>query len=196
MQHFLFKERSNMTTRYKIGSIHNTPKGQIQILQYIPGKRLPYNKRQHPRVVIRFIKSGWVANVQTTNIATGHITDYRAKTVYDVGYLDTDINIPMRGSSTIRRAYDLWANMLKRCYQKYKGCYKNCRVDKRWHSFKNFLNSLPELPGYDAWERGENVHLDKDTRVKNNRLYSKDTCQFIPARENVVEALNRRWHRE
>ena len=96
----------------------------------------------------------------------------------------------MRGSSTIRRAYDLWANMLKRCYQKYSGCYKNCRVDKRWHSFKNFLNSLPELPGYDAWERGENVHLDKDTRVKNNHLYSKDTCQFIPAHENVVEALN------
>lgn len=181
-------------TQYKVGKIYDTPKGKIKILEYIPGKRLPNNKRQHPRAVIEFVDSGWVANVQTTNIANGKIRDCRAKTVYGVGYLDTDINIPMRDKGTImRRAYDLWANMLKRCYGDYKTCYTGCTVDKRWHSFKNFFNSIQELEGYEEWEKGADMHLDKDTKVKGNTVYSKDTCRFITAHDNVEDALNRRW---
>ena len=185
-----------MTQKYKVGEIIDTPKGKIKILEYTAGKRLPNNKRIHPRATIRFVESGWVCNVQTTNISSGHIEDCRAKTVYGVGYLDTNIKIPMRGNSIIRRAYDLWANMLKRCYGKYKTCYEDCSVDKRWHSFKNFLNSLSELEGYELWERGEDVHLDKDIKGKGTRIYSKDTCMFVPASVNIKEGLHRRWHRE
>jgi hypothetical protein len=144
-----------MTTKYKVGSIVNTPKGKIKILDYTSGKRLPNNRRKHARATIRFIESGWVCNVQVTNIASGHIEDCRAKTVYGVGYLDTNMKIPTRGNSIIRRVYDLWANMLKRCYGGYDTCYTGCTVDKRWHSFKNFLNSVQELEGYEEWERGE-----------------------------------------
>ena len=88
-----------MTTKYKVGSIVDTPKGKVKILDYTAGKRLPHNKKLHARVTIRFIESGWVCNVQATNIASGHIEDCRAKTVYGVGYLDTDMNIPTRGTS-------------------------------------------------------------------------------------------------
>lgn len=186
---------SNMTTRYKVGSIIDTPKGKIKILEYTAGKRLPNNKKKHPRATIKFVESGWVCNVQTTNIPKGKIRDCRAKTVYGVGYLDTDINIPMRGNSVMRRAYDLWANMLKRCYGGYDTCYKECTVDVRWHSFKNFFNSIQELEGYDKWEKGENMHLDKDMKVKGCKTYSKDTCMFVTAHDNVVDSLNRRWHK-
>lgn len=184
-----------MTTKYKVGSIVDTPKGKIKILDYTPGKRLPHNKKIHPRATIRFIESGWVCNVQTTNIASGHIEDHRAKTVYGVGYLDIDIKIPMRGNSIIRRAYDLWANMLKRCYGGYKTCYEGCTVDVRWHSFKNFLTSIQELEGYEKWERGENMHLDKDIKVKGNKVYSANTCMFVTAHDNIEDTLNRRWHK-
>lgn len=183
-------------TKFKVGSIHDTPKGKIKILEYIAGKRLPNNKKQHPRAVIRFIDSGWVCNVQTSNIAQGKIRDCRAKTVYGVGYLDTDMNIPMRGTSVIRRVYDLWANMLKRCYGDYKGKYPDCSVDKRWHSFKNFLNSIQELEGYKEWEQGKDMCLDKDTKIKGNKIYSKDTCRFITNHDNIVDCLNRRWGKE
>jgi hypothetical protein len=183
-----------MTQKYAVGSIVDTPKGKIKILEYTPGKRLPNNKKQHPRATIRFVESGWVCNVQTTNIMTGHIEDCRAKTVYGVGYLDTDIKIPARGTSVIRRAYDLWANMLKRCYGAYRTCYTGCTVDKRWHSFKNFLNSIQQLEGYAEWEQdASNMCLDKDMRVKGNKVYSQDTCMFITKHDNVVDALNRRW---
>ena len=62
-----------MTTKYKVGSIVDTPKGKIKILDYTPGKRLPNNRRKHARATIRFIESGWVCNVQVANIASGHI---------------------------------------------------------------------------------------------------------------------------
>lgn len=182
-------------TKFKIGSIHKTPKGYIKILSYTPGKRLEGNKKQHPRATIQFIDSGWVCNVQTTNIATGRIEDCRAKTVYGIGYLDTDIRIPERKSnSIIRRVYDLWANMLKRCYGQYDTCYKDCEVDKRWHSFKNFLNSIQDLEGYLEWEKGDKkMCLDKDIKVRGNKIYSKDTCIFIDEASNIREMLNRRW---
>jgi hypothetical protein len=181
-------------TKYKIGAVVETPKGKIKILDYTPGKRLPDNKRQHSRATIKFIESGWVCNVQTTNIMSGHIEDCRAKTVYGIGYLDTNIKIPMRGTSMIRRAYDLWANMLKRCYGNYKTCYNDCTVDKRWHSFKNFLNSIQALEGYDRWEKNEeHICLDKDIKKPGNKVYSQETCMFVTNHDNVVEALNRRW---
>ena len=183
-----------MTTKYKVGNIIDTPKGKIKILEYTAGKRLPNNRRIHPRVTIQFIESGWVCNVQSSNIAAGKVKDFRAKTVYGVGYLDTDLKIPMRGNSIIRRVYDLWANMLKRCYGGYRTSYKGCSVDKRWHSFKNFLNSVQELDGYTEWEKGDKkMCLDKDMKIKGNKIYSKDTCIFIDESTNVKDMLDRRW---
>ena len=85
--------------------------------------------------------------------------------------------------------------MLKRCYGEYSTCYTGCTVDKRWHSFKNFLNSIQELEGYDKWERGDNMHLDKDIKCKGNKVYSADTCMFVSAHDNIVDSLNRRWHK-
>ena len=37
------------------------------------------------------------------------------------------------------------------------------------------------------------VHLDKDLRVPENRMYSLSTCQLIPAKENTAAARNKRW---
>lgn len=186
---------SKMTrTKYKKGIIVDTPKGKIKILEYIPSKLLENGKRQRARAIIKFINSGWVCNVQVSNIKSGHIEDCRAKTVYGVGYLDTNIKIPARGTSPIRKAYDLWANMLRRCYGGYARCYTDCTVDVRWHSFKNFLNALPELDGYDEWVSGKDMHLDKDIKVKGSRIYSKDTCMFVPASVNTSVGSYKRWH--
>lgn len=186
-------ERSKMTTtRYRVGSVHETPKGLVEILEYRPGYR-ENGKKIHPRATIKFLKTGSVLNLMTPAIASGHFSDPREPSVYGVGYIGSDIKIPSRGEY-VRRVYDLWANMLRRCYGEYAGQYKNCIVDKRWHSFTNFLNTIVEVEGYDAWERKENVHLDKDFSGK--RIYSRDTCKFIPAEENVKEGFSRRWHRE
>ena len=35
--------------------------------------------------------------------------------------------------------------------------------------------------------------LDKDMKVKGNKVYSKDTCIFIDEATNVKDMLDRRW---
>ncbi len=174
-----------MTIKYQKGSIHNTVRGEIEILEYIPGKRIN-GKKIHPRVIIKFLKTGTVSNIMTPAISSGHFSDNREPTVYGVGYLGSDIIIPKRGEY-IRRVYDLWANMLRRAYKE----YKDCSVDKRWHNFTNFLNTIVDVEGYELWENKENVHLDKDNFGK--RIYSLETCKFIPASENIRKGLSSRW---
>ena len=181
-------KRKPRSTKYAAGTVHETPAGRIRILEHI------YHPDKANRAVILFEESGWVANVQCTNIPAGKIRDCRKRTVYGVGYLGTDIRIPSRESgSIIRRLYDLWANMLKRCYGPYKGQYEGVVVDVRWHSFSAFMNTVTELPGYAEWEAHRNYVLDKDIRVPGNKVYSKDTCMFVDASENIAEASNRRW---
>lgn len=182
------------SVKYKVGNIVDTPKGKVKVLEYIPSKTLPNKKHTAPRVVIRFIESGAVCNVQVSNLIRGEVKDYRAKTVCGVGYLDTDLKIRKDEDTVIARAYNLWRDMLHRCYSGNQPSYEDCTVDVRWHSFKNFLNSIQELDGYDRWERGENMQLDKDIKVKGNRVYSADTCMFVTEHENLSEASNRYWH--
>lgn len=179
---------------YEIGKIYDTPKGKILILDRIKGQHKENGKKKHPRAIIKFLKTGTVISVQTCNIANGKFEDYMEPTVYGVGYLGSPIRIPSRESKSIIRAlYDLWANMLKRVYGKYKGQYKKCTVDPRWLNFTTFLNTISEVKGYYLWEKDHSLHLDKD-ELSDGKLYSKDTCQFVSGSYNARLALNKRWH--
>lgn len=178
-----------MTTRYELNSIHSSLKGDFKVLEYIKGHRTKDGRKVHPRVVIRLIDTGTVLNIQTTNIAAGKFKDYRLPTVCGIGYIGSDVKITARGTY-VRRVYDLWATMIKRVTFEYEGV----SIDKRWLNFTNFLNTISEVEGYNLWESGEDVHLDKD--LAGMKTYSKTYCKFIPASENVRESACRRWHKE
>ena len=147
-------------------------------------------------MVIEILATGTVLDVQQGNLKAGKFTDYMERSVYGVGYLGSNISIPNRKYGTIiRRVYDLWANMLKRAYGGYKTCYRGATVEKRWHNFTNFLNTIHLVEGYDRWEKGENMHLDKDIKSGGKcREYSVENCIFVTSTENVSEMLKRRWH--
>ena len=182
--------------KYFIGGEYDTPQGRIKILDLIPkNSRLP--GRSNKRAVILFVKSGWVANVQMSNIPLGKIKDKRKPTVYGVGYIDTNLIIPPRKSGAyIRQVYDLWANMLKRCYGKTSDqtqkWYGDVTVDKRWHSFRHFLGTVYLIRGYDKWVKDSSMHLDKD--LANSRTYNLKSCIFITGSENATISNNKRWH--
>lgn len=186
-----------MTTQFEKGFIVDTPKGKVKILERIPGKRLKDNKKIHPRAIIQVLETGTILNVQTSNLKEGKFNDYMKPTVYGVGFLGSNIVIPDRGKShIIRRIYDLWSNMLKRCYGSYKTAYKDVTVDKRWHNFTTFLNTIQDVPCYILWEQNPNKYcLDKDIRFDGNRVYSRDTCTFVPIKVNMYEASTRRWRK-
>ena len=183
-------------SKYVAGSIVATPKGDVRILSRRRGKNPSSGRVVHPRVVIEVLSTGTILDVQQGNLLNGKFNDYRERSVYGVGYIGSSLKLPGRGAySIVRRIYDLWANMLKRAYGGYKTSYTGVTVDARWHNFTTFLSTVSQLPGYAEWERGEiPMALDKDVRGVEKRIYSLDTCSFIPSTENVRESALRRWH--
>ena len=183
--------------KYFVGKEYETPVGTVKILEILPTlKGVP--GRSNKRAVIRFIESGYTCNIQLSNLPTGKVKDRRKPTIYGVGYIDMEITIPNRGESIIRDIYDLWCNMLKRCYGdkssrnwKY---YHDVTVDKRWHSFKQFLNTIHLVEGYSLWEKDKSMHLDKDK--KESRVYGIDGTCFISGSENARLANQKRWHKK
>lgn len=174
---------SNKTSKYFSGKIIDTKHGTVEILKVIG--------RNPIKLVIRFEDTGYTCECRATNLVSGKVIDHRVPSVYGVGFRD-GIRIPARGTE-VRNIYDLWANMLKRCYGGYLCGYEGVTVAKEWHNFKTFLNSFTDIPNYEAFLRGEDVHLDKDLRVPEKRMYSLQTCQFIPAIENTTAARHKRW---
>lgn len=171
------------SSKYAQGTTHITPTGTVEILKEVSSK---------PRtLIVQFVESGYITECRASNLVSGKVKDHRQPSVYGVGYLD-GIRIDNRKIGN-RPLYDLWANMLKRCYGGYDSSYADCTVDKRWHSFRVFANSIQDVAGYEQFCNGEDVHLDKDLLVPGNKVYSLATCQFVPAFTNVQESANRRW---
>lgn len=117
----------------------------------------------------------------------------RRKLAYGVGVNDWCTNIS-NGSSKHIPEYKMWLRMLERSLsEKWKAdnpTYKDVSVDPAWHSMTTFINDVSTLVGYEqAITNG--WHLDKDLLVKGNKLYSKDTCCFLPIEINSLMVMHR-----
>ena len=83
-----------------------------------------------------------------------------------------------------KRAHTVWIGMMKRCYDSnFKSrlpTYIHCEVCVEWHNFQNFAEWFYKQSHWEDWE------LDKDIRVKGNKLYSPKTCGLVPPCINKV----------
>ena len=61
--------------------------------------------------------------------------------------------------------------------------YRGCLVAEEWHNFQVFAKWFHE--NYKP-EYMQNWHLDKDILVKGNKIYSPETCCFIPVEINLL----------
>jgi hypothetical protein len=61
--------------------------------------------------------------------------------------------------------------------------YKDCEVCSEWHNFQVFADWY-ENNYYDIGEG--RMHIDKDILGKGSKIYSPDTCIFVPQRINMI----------
>lgn len=84
-----------------------------------------------------------------------------------------------------------WHSMLIRCYDdkfhKKHPTYIGCEVYEGWLNFQNFAKWYEENY-YEV--KDEKMHLDKDVLVKGNKMYSPQTCVFLPNRINNLFLKN------
>jgi len=102
--------------------------------------------------------------------------------VLGVGVNDWVGNVKVDGKDI--KEYKLWKSMLQRCFnEKFKQkcpTYEGVTCSKEWLSMTKFIEDVSQMKGFglDGWA------LDKDILQKGNKLYSKDTCCFVPAEVN------------
>ncbi len=166
-----------------VGSIHNTNKnGKLKIIKY----------KGSLNVIVEFIATGTQVKTQAVFIRQGIVKDYNYKSIVGVGFIGVGrYKATEKGIAT--KAYTTWNCMLTRCYSEAAraryNTYTDCSVDPDWHNFQKFAEWFyKNKPDGNGWE------LDKDIKIKGNRIYSKDTCSFVTKRENINER-NRSFYR-
>ena len=145
-------------------------------------KVLKYNDAKD--VEVQFLNTGFKMVAQLGNIRIGNVKDPYLPSVYGVGILGTKYQAKING--VITKEYKLWTSMLVRCYsdiyKKKQPTYEGCEVSENFKYFEYFYEWCHKQVGFD----NQGWHLDKDSLVKGNKVYSESTCVFLPVEINSL----------
>lgn len=152
----------------RTGEKHITNEGyEIEIIEY-------FNRLN---CTIQFQDGTTIKNRKYHLIIKGGVKNPHHKSVCNVGYF----GVGNYGWIGYPKAYQNWQNMLERCYdekcQQRQPTYKECTVNERWHNFQVFAKWHEE-------NYKEDYVLDKDILIKGNKIYSPETCCFVPQEIN------------
>ena len=109
------------------------------------------------------------------------------KPIYGVGINDVGHNV--HAGSSLERCYKVWRGMFERCYsERWKRLYPsyaNCSVCEDWKLFSRFIEwyNRNYVEGYE---------IDKDLFSKDSKIYSPQTCVFLPPEINKMLLDNTR----
>lgn len=136
---------------------------------------------------VYFIEYNWIGkHISYSNFKKGAVECPYERKTYNIGYLgEGKYKSKIEGKLT--DYYDKWVGMLRRCYcdklhKKYPQ-YKECKVCDEWLNFQNFAKWYED--NYYEVE-GQRMELDKDILIKGNKVYSPETCVFVPRLINTV----------
>ena len=145
-------------------------------------KVLKYNDARN--VEIQFVDTGCRKVAEMKDVRNGNVKDPYVPSVCGVGILGTKYLSAVNGRNT--KEYNLWQSMLKRCYnstyQKKKPTYEGCKVSDNFKSYEYFYEWCNSKVGFDV----KGFDLDKDLLIKGNKVYSENTCIFIPREINTL----------
>lgn len=149
------------------------------------------NYRNCNDIDVYFEKYEWTKkHTSYSQFTNGTIACVYEPRVYGVGYSGKGkYKVSENGKHT--KCYKTWYHMLERCYdpkyiQKHPS-YKGCKVSDEWHNFQLFSEWYYE--NYYKIE-GQRMDLDKDILCKGNKIYSPDTCVFVPQAINKLFTKN------
>ena len=159
----------------EVGSLVKTNNfGYLLITRYVSSREV-YSK---------FIDTGYEVKTTMQQLLKGNINDRLKPTVFGVGVIGECLTVDSCGNRL--KEYQVWKGMLERCYsdkfQAKKPTYKGCIVSENFVCYPYFKKWCNKQIGFDqvGW------HLDKDILIKGNKVYSEDTCCFVPQEINSL----------
>ena len=159
----------------EVGSLVKTNNfGYILITRYVSSREV-YSK---------FIDTGYEVKTTMQQLLKGNINDRLKPTVFGVGVIGECLTVDSCGNRL--KEYQVWKGMLERCYshkfQAKKPTYKGCTVSDSFKYYPYFKEWCEKQVGFNQ----EGWHLDKDIISKGNKIYSEDTCCFVPQEINSL----------
>lgn len=160
-------------TFHQVGESYVHPiYGEYHIVELIKGKK----------AIIEFSNTGFRCVQTISNIKNKRVKDAHAPIVCGVGYMGANKDLILAPSKT--PAYFAWSNMIHRCYsddiQKKRPTYRDCSVCEAWKCFSTFKEWFDKQIYFQGWM------LDKDILIKGNKVYSPETCCFVPVEINSL----------
>jgi len=124
-------------------------------------------------------ENGYKTKVTTSQIGKGIIGNPYYPKICNVGFIGEG----KYNSTNSRKIYKTWSSMIERVYGKNLPTYKDVTVCEEWHNFQNFAKWFEENYNYETMK---DWYLDKDLLSEKTKIYSSDTCCFLPPAINSL----------
>lgn len=166
-----------------IGEVYNSKSyGKFKVVEYVD----MYN------VTIQFLDTNYSCVVGTTDIKRGSVKDYCKPTLFGVGVVGKNLT---NGKLDYPEIYDIWSRLLCRCY------YSNTHIQQPTYADCTTSENFKHLVFFESWclnqvgfgstdDKCKPFALDKDILVKGNKIYSEETCCFVPREINSLLILS------
>ena len=135
------------------------------------------------KVTVKFLKTGYVTITKSGQVRTGMVMDRVLPSFFGVGYL---------GEQQVdKTCFPIWQGMIGRCYNEkrrnYYHTYQDCVVSEAFKNFTNFYEWCHNQVGFNEKDdKNKPFELDKDLLFKGSKVYSEDTCVFLPKEINSM----------
>ena len=144
--------------------------GKVRVIEY----------RSATDIVVQFENTEYVTITSTGNLRKGFIKDKSVPSVRGFGIVG-DVSIRDE-QGIIEKEYRKWEFMLDRVYGRPKKSYLECTVSAKFQRYIDFKTWCNIQIGFDQ----DGWVLDKDILVKGNKIYSPETCCFVPSEINAI----------
>ena len=150
------------------------------------GKCVVVDYKGEADVTVKFHDPEYTTICRIGNLKKGNVNNPLYPSVYRKGYIGVG-----KYSTKDVKVYKTWCSLMLRSYDKKfhlsRPTYKDVTVCEEWHNFQNFAGWCYSQKFFSFVEKnGRSYHLDKDILVKGNKVYSPETCCFVPNEINVL----------
>lgn len=165
-KHYNFKDRTGE-------EIHSPSLGDVKIIAY---------RGTYDCDILVIDTEHILKNISYGNIKLGCVRNPFLPVVFGKGFMGQGeySSLNLDGSKT--KEYNAWKVMLERCYRLERSnrnkSYASVIVCEEWHNFQNFAKWFEE-------NYIEGFQLDKDILSTGVKIYSPETCCFVPQEINI-----------
>lgn len=159
----------------RVGEKHNLKGEEVEIIEYFGWDNC----------TIRFQDGSEMKNIRYFNLTRGKVKNPYKPSVCGLGYLGVGKHVK-KINKVSSKVYSVWSSMIRRCENGKRSTYQDVKVCKEWECFQNFGDWFEEnyKSHMEGWE------LDKDILIKGNKIYSPETCAFVPKEINNLFVKN------